>query len=59
VVVDSGKLNPRYVLLDDIRQCEDMKRLWSELKATFEDNAFDASEVSIRKGAGFGVIRRY
>jgi hypothetical protein len=47
------------VVLDDIRQCEDMKRLWSELKGTFEDNAFDASEASIRKGAGFGIIRRY
>jgi len=53
----AGKLNPRYVILDDIRQCDDMKRLWSELKGEFEDDAFDASDISIRKGAGFGVIR--
>ncbi|NQU94809.1 MAG: class I SAM-dependent methyltransferase [Candidatus Omnitrophica bacterium] len=53
----SGKLKPRYVVLDDIRQCDDMKRLWSELEKQFGDNAFDASDVSIRKGAGFGVLR--
>ena len=52
----AGKLNPRYLVLDDIRQCDDMRRLWSELKEKFEEDAFDASEVSIRKGAGFGVI---
>ena len=52
-----GKLNPRYVILDDIRQCEDMRKLWGELKEKFGDNAFDASEITIRKGAGFGVIR--
>ena len=52
----AGKLNPRYLVLDDIRQCDDMRRSWSELKEKFEDNAFDASEVSIRKGAGLGVI---
>jgi len=52
----AGKLNPRYVVLDDIRQCDDMMKLWSELKAEFQDNAFDASDVSIRKGAGFGII---
>ena len=52
----AGKLNPRYLVLDDIRQCDDMRRLWSELKEKFEDNAFDASGVSIRKGAGLGVI---
>jgi len=50
-------LNPRYVILDDIRQCEDMRRLWSELVKKFKEDAFDASEVSIRKGAGFGVIK--
>ncbi len=50
------KLNPRYLVLDDIRQCDDMQRLWSELKEKFKDSAFDASRVSIRKGAGFGVI---
>jgi len=50
-------LNPNYIILDDIRQCDGMKRLWNELKKTCGDNAFDASDISIRKGAGFGVIR--
>jgi len=54
----AGKLNPRYVILDDIRQCDEMKKLWSELSREFGDNAFDASEIAIRKGAGFGVIRQ-
>ena len=54
----SDRLKPRYVVLDDIRQCDDMKRLWGEVKEKFGDNAFDASEISIRKGAGFGVLRR-
>jgi len=53
----AGKLNPRYVVLDDIRQCIDMMKLWMELKEEFGENAFDASNVAIRKGAGFGVIR--
>jgi len=53
----AGKLNPRYLVLDDIRQCDDMRRLWSELKEEFGDNTFDASDVSIRKGAGLGVIK--
>jgi len=53
----TDKLNPSYVILDDIRQCDDMKRLWNELEEKFGDNAFDASDVSMRKGAGFGIIR--
>lgn len=53
----AGRLNPRYVILDDIRQCDEMKRLWRELKAASGDNAFDASEISKRPGAGFGIIR--
>jgi len=53
----AGRLNPRYVVLDDIRQCDDMIRLWSELKEKFGEDAFDASDISIRKGAGFGVIK--
>jgi predicted O-methyltransferase YrrM len=52
----AGRLNPRYLILDDIRQCDEMKRLWRELEETFREGAFDASDVSIRKGAGFGVI---
>ena len=52
----AGKLNPCYLVLDDIRQCDEMRRLWSELKKEYGDNAFDASDVSIRKGAGLGVI---
>jgi len=53
----AGMLNPKYVVLDDIRQSEGMRRLWNELKEEFGDDAFDASNISIRKGAGFGVIR--
>lgn len=53
----TDKLKPRYVILDDIRQCDDMKKLWNELEEKFGDNAFDASDVSMRKGAGFGIIR--
>jgi len=53
----AGKLNPRYVILDDIRQCADMRKLWGKLLDEFGSDAFDASDVTIRKGAGFGVIR--
>ncbi|MFC1624750.1 class I SAM-dependent methyltransferase [Candidatus Omnitrophota bacterium] len=53
----TDKLNPRYVILDDIRQCDDMEKLWDELEEKFGDNAFDASYVSMRTGAGFGIIR--
>ena len=55
--VYAGRLNPRYVALDDIRQCDPMARLWSDLAREFKENAFDASDVTIRKGAGFGVIK--
>jgi len=54
----ASKLKPRYVVLDDIRQCDDMRRLWNELEKEFGENAFDASNIAIRKGAGFGIIRR-
>jgi len=53
----TDKLNPNYVILDDIRQCDDMKKLWNELEEKFKDNAFDISDISRRKGAGFGIIR--
>lgn len=51
------RLNPRYIALDDIRQCDSMAQLWSALTREFKEDAFDASDVSIRKGAGFGVIK--
>jgi len=54
----TDKLSPSYVILDDIRQCDDMKKLWNELEEKFGDNAFDASDISMRNGAGFGIIRR-
>ena len=54
----TDKLNPSYVILDDIRQCDDMKKLWKELEEKFGDSAFDASDISRRKGAGFGIIRK-
>jgi len=49
--------NPRYIALDDIRQCDSMAELWSALTREFKESAFDASDVCIRKGAGFGVIK--
>jgi len=55
--VYAGRLNPRYIILDDIRQCDSMRRLWTDIVKDFKDKAFDASEVCIRKGAGFGVIK--
>jgi len=58
IEIYAGRLNPRYVILDDIRQCDEMRKLWGELKEEFEDEAFDASDISVRKGAGFDVIRR-
>jgi cephalosporin hydroxylase len=54
--VYARRLNPRYLVLDDIRQCDEMCDLWRELKAKFGDNAFDASEIIRRSGAGFGII---
>jgi len=53
----AGRLNPRYIALDDIRQCDSMARLWKDLLAEFKENAFDASSISVRKGAGFGIIK--
>ena len=50
-------LNPKYIVLDDIRQCKEMEILWSELQQKFGHAAFDASEICKRKGAGFGVIK--
>ena len=49
-------LNPRYIALDDIRQCDSMRKLWSMLTREFKERAFDASDIAIRKGAGLGVI---
>jgi len=57
VDVYAGRLNPRYLVLDDIRQCDEMCKLWGELEDRFGDSAFDASEISRRSGAGFGIIR--
>ena len=52
-----GSLNPKYIILDDIRQCTSMQKLWREIIREFGESAFDASEISIRKGAGFGIIK--
>ncbi|MFC1666312.1 O-methyltransferase [Candidatus Omnitrophota bacterium] len=49
-------LDPRYIVLDDIRQCDSMVELWKDITQEFKNNAFDASDVSFRKGAGIGVI---
>ena len=57
IEIYGNSLSPRYIILDDIRQCDEMKRLWKELEDKLGDMAFDASEIAIRKGAGFGVIQ--
>ncbi len=57
IEIYAPKLKPRYIILDDIRQTEGMKKLWGELKEEFGCNAFDASESAKRHGAGFGVIK--
>ncbi len=57
IEIYSAKLKPKYVILDDIRQTEGMKKLWSELEEKFGCNAFDASDIARRPGAGFGVIK--
>jgi predicted O-methyltransferase YrrM len=50
------RLRPQYIVLDDIRQCDSMRKLWSALTREFKERAFDASDITVRKGAGFGVI---
>ncbi len=57
IYIYGKKLDPRYVVLDDIRQCDDMKKLWREIEENFKTNAFDASDIIVRKGAGFGIIK--
>jgi len=53
------RLRPRFIVLDDIRQCDSMRRLWSALTQEFKERAFDASDIAMRPGAGFGVIILY
>ena len=57
IEIYAKNLNPRYIILDDIRQTDGMKKLWEELEEEFKCDAFDASEKVMRHGAGFGVIR--
>ena len=57
IAVYATRLDPRYIALDDIRQCDSMAELWSAITQEFKERAFDASDISIRKGAGFGVIK--
>jgi len=51
------KLDPLYIVLDDIRQCDSMRKLWADLTRKYDDKAYDASEIAIRRGAGFGIIK--
>ena len=57
IEIYGNALSPEYIILDDIRQCESMERLWTDLVKEFKERAFDASEIAIRPGAGFGVIK--
>ena len=49
-------LNPKYIILDDIHQCESMERLWKDLMVEFEEIVLDLTDIVGRKGAGFGII---
>ncbi len=51
------KLDPLYIVLDDIRQCDSMRKLWADITIKYGNRAYDASEIAIRKGAGFGIIK--
>ncbi len=51
------KLDPLYIVLDDIRQCDSMRKLWADITIKYGNRAYDASEIVIRKGAGFGIIK--
>tara|TARA_Y100000310_G_scaffold28028_1_gene26666 strand:- start:7678 stop:8424 length:747 start_codon:yes stop_codon:yes gene_type:complete len=59
------KLNPKYIVLDDIHLNLHMELLWRNLKVKLKDRAFDVTEISRRgnlldvgrrKFAGMGVI---
>ena len=51
------KLDPLYIALDDIRQCDSMRKLWTDLTIKYGNRSYDASEIAIRRGAGFGIIK--
>ena len=50
----ANRLRPRLVVLDDIRLNGGMRALWAELAARHA--CVDASEITDRGGAGFGVL---
>jgi hypothetical protein len=51
------KLNPKFIVLDDIHLVPSMDRLWRKIKAEFGDRAFDVSEVAQRgRNIGMGVV---
>lgn len=53
----TDKLNPKYIVLDDIRLSEPMRRLWREITEKFAKEALDLSEMVGRNQAGFGIVR--
>ncbi len=53
----TDKLDPKYIVLDDICLSEPMRRLWREVAGRFGKEAFDLSEMVGRKQAGFGIVR--
>ena len=53
------KLDPRYIVLDDIALNPSMKRLWQELCVEHEGCILDISAITSRgKSVGFGIIER-
>ena len=57
IEIYAAMLDPRYIVLDDIRQCDSMRELWSMLTLKFKEAALDISDIIVRKGAGFGIIK--
>lgn len=53
----SRRLDPEFIVLDDIRLSGEMARLWREIEERFGPSALDISEMVSRRKAGFGIVR--
>lgn len=52
----ANRLQPRLLVLDDIRLNHSMRELWTDLVSLMGDRCFDASQLVRRGVAGFGAI---
>lgn len=52
-------LRPRFIVLDDISLCDDMRTLWSSLRSCYEDavNCIDIIPQIREEKCGFGLLR--